>query len=590
MVDFKLTPASGEEGYAKLVTGHSYYVDKTFTLKDVFLKDKSAVLLITRPRRFGKTLTLDMFKEFLQINYKDPTDLSHHEFLFKDRMIFKDKEFCQNFMGKFPVIFVSFKSIEGSSFDRAYKRIANLIVTLCSKYSFLKQSDALEDEEKAYFAKLCNVDYLRDVSNMDILECALQKLTIYLRKHFNKPCMVLIDEYDVPLAKAALSDYYPQMIELIRELLGNVLKTNSENLQKAVLTGCLRVSKESIFTGLNNLVVNTVFDKREDLYKSIGFTQDETFAMLDYLELSDFKTMVKENYDGYNFANHEMYCAWDVVSFCQDALNQEKDSVSANCYWNHTSSNDIFNDFLGFISEEDANNMQTLVDGGSIRKKINLTMNHADLKNHVSNDFWSLLVYSGYLTVGKNSSFDVDHEDLELRIPNKSILSCFRDQILWYFTKNTLQVQKSNSIVNDIFNKKPENLKETLYSALQHYISVRDRSSNSPKEYYYHGFLNGYFAASSTLLSNYASNKEAGAGFCDISFTSPNGKIAVIIEVKQTDDITQRENIATEALDQIYSTEYYQPFMDNPDITSILCYGICFHKKSCSVKFKEFTK
>ena len=590
MVDIKLTPASGEEGYAKLVTGHSYYVDKTFTLKDVFLKDKSAVLLITRPRRFGKTLTLDMFKEFLQINYKDPTDLSHHEFLFKDRMIFKDKEFCQNYMGKFPVIFVSFKSIEGSSFDRAYKRIANLIVTLCSKYSFLKQSDALEDEEKAYFAKLCNVDYLRDVSNMDILECALQKLTIYLRKHFNKPCMVLIDEYDVPLAKAALSDYYPQMIELIRELLGNVLKTNSENQKKAVLTGCLRVSKESIFTGLNNLVVNTVFDKREDLYKAIGFTQDETFAMLDYLELSDFKSLVKENYDGYNFANHEMYCAWDVVSFCQDALNQEKDSVSANCYWNHTSSNDIFNDFLGFISEEDANNMQTLVDGGSIRKKINLTMNHADLKNHVSNDFWSLLAYSGYLTVGKNSSFDVDHEDLELRIPNKSILSCFRDQILWYFTKNTLQVQKSNSIVNDIFNKKPENLKETLYSALQHYISVRDRSSNSPKEDYYHGFLNGYFAASSTLLSNYASNKEAGAGFCDISFTSPNGKIAVIIEVKQTDDITQRENIATEALDQIYSTEYYQPFMDNPDITSILCYGICFHKKSCSVKFKDISK
>ena len=285
MVDSKLIPAPGVEGYANIVTDHCYYVDKTFTLKDVFLKDKSAVFLITRPRRFGKTLTLDMFKEFLQINYKDPTDLSHHEFLFKDRMIFKDKEFCQSYMGKFPVIFVSFKSIEGSSFEIAYKRIANLIVTLCSKYSFLKQSDALEDEEKAYFAKLCNIDYLRDISNMDILECALQKLTIYLRKHFNKPCMVLIDEYDVPLAKAALSDYYPQMVELIRELLGNVLKTNSENLQKAVLTGCLRVSKESIFTGLNNLVVNTVFDKREDLYKAIGFTQDETFAMLDYLVL-----------------------------------------------------------------------------------------------------------------------------------------------------------------------------------------------------------------------------------------------------------------------------------------------------------------
>ena len=590
MVDFKLTPASGEEGYAKLVTGHSYYVDKTFTLKDVFLKDKSAVLLITRPRRFGKTLTLDMFKEFLQINYKDPTDLSHHEFLFKDRMIFKDKEFCQNYMGKFPVIFVSFKSIEGSSFDRAYKRIANLIVTLCSKYSFLKQSDALEDEEKAYFAKLCNVDYLRDVSNMDILECALQKLTIYLRKHFNKPCMVLIDEYDVPLAKAALSDYYPQMIELIRELLGNVLKTNSENLQKAVLTGCLRVSKESIFTGLNNLVVNTVFDKREDLYKAIGFTQDETFAMLDYLELSDFKSLVKENYDGYNFANHEMYCAWDVVSFCQDALNQEKDSVSANCYWNHTSSNDIFNDFLGFISEEDANNMQTLVDGGSIRKKINLTMNHADLKNHVSNDFWSLLAYSGYLTVGKNSSFDVDHEDLELRIPNKSILSCFRSQILDYFKNNSSRLNKYSQLVEFIFKKDPEQLRICIDRLLNNFISIRDFSKNSPKEDYYHGFLNGVFSTQTDLLKDYTSNCEAGNGYADISFKNSENNIAVIIEIKHSQVETNLVAKANEALDQILSNHYYQLYKSNDLISNILCYGISFNKKSCALAFKEITK
>ena len=425
----------GKQSYENIVKNNFYYVDKTRALKTVFEDESSQVLLITRPRRFGKSLTLSMFNSFLSLNYEDEKDLSHHIELFKDKEIYKDKGFCEQFMGQYPVIAISLKDVQGLDFEDAYKALAKEIFKLASKYRFLQNSTNLDEGDKLLLNNLLDFSFLRDLKNLDILKSSLQDLISLLYKHYDKQVILLIDEYDVPLAKSSLNGYYKQMVDLMSAFYSKALKDTDEFVQKAVITGCLRVAKESIFTGVNNFSVNTVFNREDDLTTIIGFTEKETESMLSYFDLSDFKALVKENYDGYNFNNHEIYCSWDVVSFCQSALKQQEQSkVKADCYWINTSSNDIIKQFLGFISPKDSDDMQTLVDGGSVKKNIHVNMNHEDLKNHDSDDFWSMLAYTGYLTAAPNAEFDIDHEPIELVIPNKSILECFRLNILQFFT------------------------------------------------------------------------------------------------------------------------------------------------------------
>ena len=420
---------------------------------------------------------------------------------------------------------------------------------------------------------------------------SLKNLISFLYKHYDKQVILLIDEYDVPLAKSSLNGYYKQMVDLMSAFYSKALKDTDEFVQKAVITGCLRVAKESIFTGVNNFSVNTVFNREDDLTTIIGFTEKETEDMLNYFGLSDFKALVKENYDGYNFFNHEIYCSWDVVSFCQSALKQQDQSkVKADCYWINTSSNDIIKQFLGFISPKDSDDMQTLVDGGSVKKNIHVNMNHEDLKNHDSDDFWSMLAYTGYLTAAPNAEFDIDHEPIELVIPNKSILECFRLNILQFFTKDESQLSKAHNILNAVFDGKALDLSNALEDALAHYISIRDFSSNEPKESYYQGFLNGYFSSQNDLLKGYASNAELGNGYADITFKNKNKNIAVIIEIKHAKEESENQTRAFEALDQIEKNKYVLNYLGDDYVTDILCYGICFCKKSCYVAFKELKK
>ena len=581
--------AVGTDDYSKVIYDNCYFVDKTSLIKDVFAQNKSEVLLISRPRRFGKTLTMSMFYHFLSINHNKPEDLSRHVELFKDTKIFADQEFCQQYMGHYPVIFLSLKSVEGINLETAYQKLAEVIYGLVdSQFRFLLQSNKLSDGNKRDLQYLLDLDNLEKVSSSVKLQFSLQKLTQFLYQHYGKKAIVLIDEYDVPLAKASVRGYYNQMVDVIRGMLGNVLKTNIY-LEKAVLTGCLRVSKESIFTGLNNISVNTVFSRDEELATGVGFTKDETIDMLDYYGLSSFNNIVKEWYDGYNFANHEMFCAWDVVKFCAEAIRLEncQDMIPQN-YWINTSSNDLIYQFLGYLTEQDAVDMQTLVDGGTISKKIRETLNYEDLKQHESDDFWSMLLYTGYLTVAGHSNFDVASSELNLRIPNKSIRNCFKEKIQDYFTKAPPQVQKAAKILQSVFNADAEQLRVDIEDALAKFISVRDFSTKAPKEYYYHGFLNSVFSTQCEHLRNYASNQEAGNGYSDITFLSKDSLLGVVLELKYTDDENELIPTAKAALKQIDEKHYIEAFKKNGFTEKVYALGLSFSKKSCAVSFKEF--
>ena len=581
--------AAGTDDYSKVIYDKCYFVDKTSLIKDVFAQNKSEVLLISRPRRFGKTLTMSMFYHFLSINHNKPEDLSRHVELFKDTKIFADQEFCQKFMGQYPVIFLSLKSVEGINFETAYQKLAEIIYELVdSQFRFLLQSSKLSDGNKRDLQYLLDLDNLEKVSSSVKLQFSLQKLTQFLYQHYGKKAIVLIDEYDVPLAKASVRGYYNQMVDVIRGMLGNVLKTNTY-LEKAVLTGCLRVSKESIFTGLNNISVNTVFSRDVELATGVGFTKDETIDMLDYYGLSSFNNIVKEWYDGYNFANHEMFCAWDVVKFCAEAIRLEncQDMIPQN-YWINTSSNDLIYQFLGYLTEQDAVDMQTLVDGGTISKKIRETLNYEDLKQHESDDFWSMLLYTGYLTVAGHSNFDVASSELNLRIPNKSIRNCFKEKIQDYFTKAPTQVQKAARILECIFNADPKQLRLAINDALAKFISFRDVSTSAPKEYYYHGFLNGVFSTQTEHLMNYVSNPEAGNGYADIIFLSKDSLLGVVLELKYTADGNELVPTAKVALKQIEEKRYVEVFKKNGITEKVHAFGISFNHKSCFAAFKEY--
>ena len=581
--------AAGTDDYSKVIYDNCYFVDKTSLIKDVFAQNKSEVLLISRPRRFGKTLTMSMFYHFLSINHNKPEDLSSHVELFKDTKIFADQEFCQQYMGHYPVIFLSLKSVEGINFETAYQKLAEIIYGLVdSQFRFLLQSNELSDGNKRDLQYLLDLDNLEKVSSSVKLQFSLQKLTQFLYQHYGKKAIVLIDEYDVPLAKASVRGYYNQMVDVIRGMLGNVLKTNTY-LEKAVLTGCLRVSKESIFTGLNNISVNTVFSRDVVLATGVGFTKDETIDMLDYYGLSSFNNIVKEWYDGYNLANHEMFCAWDVVKFCAEAIRLEncQDMLPQN-YWINTSSNDLIYQFLGYLTKQDAVDMQTLVDGGTISKKIRETLNYEDLKQHESDDFWSMLLYTGYLTVAGHSNFDVASSELNLRIPNKSIRNCFKEKIQDYFTKAPTQVQKAARILECIFNADPKQLRLAINDALAKFISFRDVSTSAPKEYYYHGFLNGVFSTQTEHLMNYVSNPEAGNGYADIIFLSKDSLLGVVLELKYTADGNELVPTAKVALKQIEEKRYVEVFKKNGITEKVHAFGISFNHKSCFAAFKEY--
>ena len=591
--------AIGYDSFLDLIGNHCYYVDKTRFVK-VVMHDKSKVLLITRPRRFGKTLFMDTLNNFLRIGIDGSSDITERRRLFEGLEILKDAEFCKTYMCQCPTIFLSLKSAEGSTFQEAYQAFARILVGIARSFGFLSDSKNLSSEELLVFNRYRNLDYMQNPKHQDSVKAFLKNMTEFLSRHYGRQVILLIDEYDVPLAKAVKGGYYDKMLPLIRGFLGEALKadpqTGSERepyLRKAILTGCLRVSKESIFTGLNNLTINTVWSEDLSLAEAIGFTPTDVSQMLEYYGLSSRSEDVKLWYDGYKLVGKDIYCPWDVINFADQALKSGKEqSFEPRNYWANTSSNDAVREFLGFLDKQDSEKMQTLVDGGSIEIDVNEQLSYGDMKHHRSQDFWTLLLATGYLTLVNSSPKGSSNTTYEVKIPNREILETFKTNIQAYFSERNEPVASLAQVV--VAALREGNSKEAMQKInelLRRYISVRDTATKAPSENFYHGFLNGLFAASRSCVDNYKSNVEAGGGYADIVFTTDLGSdtIGIVIEVKYTSKVEALRVTALTALNQITQKQYTEYF-ENFGCTRIYAYGMAFCSKTCFVSGQEFTQ
>ncbi len=552
----------GIENFEELRKEDFYYIDKTRLIAGL-LHNWGAVNLFTRPRRFGKTLNMSMLEHFFSLN--------GDKRIFDGLDISKETALCEEYMGKYPVISVSLKGIDARSYETAYQMAVQVIIEVAAKFYFLLDSEKLNDHDKAAYRKL-----LDDNMNEVTLGSSLKRLSGMLEKHYGTKVIVLIDEYDVPLAKAHVNGYYNQMIALIRSLLGEVLKTNN-SLKLAVLTGCLRISKESIFTGLNNLKVRSVTDVRFDEY--FGFTDAEVRTLLEYYGYPDCYDIAKKWYDGYHFGNVDVYCPWDVLNYC-DSLLDDKDAQPEN-YWINASSNDAVKRFI----EESANavtkrELECLVAGEVITKEIHQELTYAEIYQTIDN-IWSLLFTTGYLTQrGK-----AEGRQMKLVIPNLEIRDIFVTQIMECFKEN---VQKDGDMLNHfcdaLKNEDVENVEKIFTEYLKKTISIRDTAVRTDmKENFYHGVLLGILGVKTQW--GISSNREMGEGYADILAEPDTGDMGIIIEVKYAHD-GNLDGACKEALKQIEYTKYEDDLEDD-GVEKILKYGIACYKKRCRVMLAE---
>ena len=581
----------GTEVFHKLIEENKYYVDKTALLRTVFKDLGADVLLITRPRRFGKTLTMSTFHDFLALDPSNPGDTSRQENWFRNTEIFADREFCSEFMGRFPVIFLTFKSVAFDNFNDSYCELARVINSMALNFSYLKSSSELDNDELKILYKLLDLDFLKDPANKYLLTGSLVTLTNLLYRHHKISPILLIDEYDVPVAKAAHFGYYREMINVVGQLLATGLKGNT-NMKTAVLTGCLRAAKESIFTGLNNLFVCSILDSGDDdISSGIGFTKEEAEEVLSYYGLTDYYGLVGDNYDGYYFGDVHMYCPWDVMSFCYGnykAVGKENKNITAGNYWINTSGNDVIEEFMGFIEPDDVDKMQNLLDGEFIIAEVRAALCYGDLENHDINDFWTLLLYTGYLT------FDLQYRssnknEYRLYIPNEEIKDCFKSKIMDFYKNDHVMKNSTGNLIKGLFTGDAGVVEDNLNELLAKYVSIRDFSVNAPKENYYHGFMNGLLANGTSLIEEQKSNFESGNGYIDLIIKSlKNRGVIVILELKQTDDENKDKFlIAEDAIAQIIRKKYAAPYLKRKDIKAVHSYGICFCKKECTVTGKK---
>ena len=610
---FLALPVTGDT-FAEVREKNRYYVDKTPYLKTVFSEDEAVddkslingttVLLLTRPRRFGKTMLMNMFESFLNINYEKPGDTSIQDKFFKGTKILEDQKFCKKYMGQFPVISITLKDVLGDDFESAYLKLAEVVSAKANEFSFLKESPYLNEMEKAKFNLLCDEIYLKkaDKQAISYVTSAIKSLSLMLYKHFNKQVYILIDEYDVPSVKAQEHGYHKDMVTLMSSFLGFLKdpqrdpEKDTSIISKVVITGCLKVAKNSIFTGVNNLYVNTVADQETEYTGIIGFTKDETQKILKDYELDDFSQAVKNYYDGYKFYDKEMFCPWDVISFIRKNFNFKQtgntDDIKPGNYWDKSSSDSALGEYLGYLTDNDNQKMQNLVNGKSISFQLNDSMNYDTLSEHKSDDFWSLLLHTGYLTVDwvqtqKEELAKENNKDIFVRIPNLEILECFENNILDRFGKILSKDNLALNIANALLEGKVDYVQDKLGPLLRSFVSVRDTATKAPHENYYHGFLNGIFTNCKDNLGEYHSNYESGDGYPDILFKDIDCRKVAIIEIKSASVGSDLVTLSETALSQIEEKNYSEPFMSNRMIQSIYAYGIAFAGKNCAFSVKK---
>lgn len=557
----------GIESFEKIRTQDFYYVDKTVMIRDL-IQRWGEVNLFTRPRRFGKSLNMSMLKSFFEIG-TDPL-------LFDGLKISKAKELCEKYMGKFPVISISLKDVEGSDYDVARTLLCSVIGNEALRfYELLKSSPKLNEVERRQYEQLVCTDHEQRGSfamSDSVLMGSLKTLSSLLEKHYEKKVILLIDEYDVPLSKANEQGYYNEMVFLMRNLLQQVLKTNS-SLYFAVLTGCLRVAKESIFAGLNNFKIYSITDVRFDEY--FGFTDSEVKEMLAYYGQDAKVQTVREWYDGYHFGTLDVYCPWDVISYCDDLID-DKDAAPKN-YWINTSGNDVVRHFIekmgnGVMKGE----MEALIDGKEVEKEIHEDLTYHEIYDSV-NHLWSMLFMTGYLTRQEPA----DGDRYKLVIPNLEIRSIFIRQIMAMFKKEVAKDGKLlESFCNALEQGNAAEVEKLFSSYLKKSISIRDTFvQKTLKENFYHGILLGILGYKDGWILK--SNKESENGYSDIWIYDEEKELGIIIEVKYAEE-SQFEVVCREAIAQIDKNRYAEELREE-GCHSILKYGIACYKKRCQV-------
>lgn len=560
----------GIENFEEIRTEGFYYIDKTGLIRDL-LQNWGKVNLFTRPRRFGKSLNMSMLKYFFEIGCEKT--------LFDGLVISKEEELCEKYMGRFPVVSISLKGVNGNDFETARAMMCSIIGFEAMRFSFLLDSSFLNEKEKELYRMLIHVDTASQegFTMLDsVLMGSLKTLSTLLQKHYGEKVIILIDEYDVPLAKANENGYYERMIMLLRNMFEQGLKTN-DSLYFAVLTGCLRVSKESIFTGLNNPKISSIVDVEFDEF--FGFTDQEVRTLLDDYHMPEVYDAVKEWYDGYRFGNVDVYCPWDVICYC-DKLRMDRTAAPRN-YWSNTSSNDVVRHFIESADTGTARReIERLVAGEAVFREIHQELTYKDLYDSEDN-LWSVLFMTGYLTQRGKPSGDV----FELVIPNMEIRKIFTGQIMQLFKEKT---KKDGTAVNlfceALKNGDAPEVEKQFTGYLRRTISIRDTFVRKPtKENFYHGILLGILGFKETW--NVSSNRESGDGYNDIQVEIDDDEIGIVIEVKYAQD-GDLDAACRDALEQIETAGYAESLRED-GMREILKYGIACYKKRCRVKINS---
>ena len=550
----------GIENFEKLRQEDFYYIDKTRLIEQLLTR-WGEVNLFTRPRRFGKSLNMSMLQSFFEIG-KDKT-------LFDGLRISDNQELCEKYQGKFPVVSVSLKGINGATYEEARRFLIKTINEEARRLSVLSDSAELDETDHELLTQLKK----KEMTN-DSLVYSIRELTELLEKHYGRKVIVLIDEYDVPLAKANENGYYNEMVLLIRNLFENALKTNN-SLKFAVLTGCLRIAKESIFTGLNNFKVYSITDKSFD--ETFGFTDAEVRELLRYYGQEKYYETVKEWYDGYRFGNVDVYCPWDVINFCSDHLADP--GLEPKNYWANTSGNSVISHFIDSVGKPQKltrMELEQLVNGGIVQKEINSELTYKELYSSIDN-LWSTLFMTGYLTQRGEPSGN----RYNLVIPNREIRNIITNHILKMFKENVKDDGKTVSDLCDaLLNQNPEKVELIFTEYMKKTISIRDTFARKPtKENFYHGLLLGILG----FKENWSvmSNRESGDGFGDILIRIEDEDVGIVIEVKYADD-GNLQGECEKALQQIIDIRYTEA-LEQEGIHTIIKYGIACYRKKCKV-------
>lgn len=566
----------GVESFEEMRREEFYFVDKTGLIKEL-LNNRGKVNLFTRPRRFGKTLSMSMMKSFFEIGCD--------ESLFEGLEISYETKLCEEYMGQFPVVSLSLRGVEAFDFQTACRMMARVINEEARRLQFLLESERLTDIDKEAYYGLLKKDM-----DIDTLSCSIREFTEVLHKHYGKRVIVLIDEYDVPLAKANEYGYYDEMVMLVRSLFGAALKTN-DNLQFAVLTGCLRVAKESIFTGLNNFKVLSIMDAAYDEY--FGFTDTEVREMLRYFGFEHAYDKVKEWYDGYRFGNTDVYCPWDVICYC-DKLRFDPKLQPQN-FWINTSGNQVIEHFIERMdrqkkfrkddgTEDKARltkgEMERLINGDAVQKEIHQELTYKDLYSSVDN-IWSVLFMTGYLT----RRGDADGNTVNLVIPNREIRNVYTEQIMKLFKEQVSRDGETlDAFCEALLAGEPEEVEKQFTSYMEQTISVRDTFVRKPlKENFYHGILLGILGFKGGW--SVTSNREAGDGFSDIQIAIDDEDVGIVIEIKYAQN-GDCEAECRKALKQIDANRYAENFYQD-EVGTLLKYGIACSRKRCRVMLEK---